>query len=89
MLLHTDERRRLTMPTEAGIKPGDTVDLEVLPDGRIMLIPMAAVPKHQLWAWTRENQKKARKSIRDPRPSIVIETEKGVKKITKRWTDED
>jgi AbrB family looped-hinge helix DNA binding protein len=89
MLLHTDDRRRITIPAEAGIKPGDSVDLEVLPDGRIMLIPMAAVPKHQLWAWTPENQEKVRKSLRDPRPSIVVETERDVKKITKRWTDED
>lgn len=88
MFLHTDDRRRITIPAEAGIKPGDTVDLEVLPDGRIMLIPMAAVPKHQLWAWTPENQEKARKSLRDTRPSIIIETEKDVNKITKRWTDE-
>ncbi|MBF8277807.1 MAG: SpoVT/AbrB protein [Candidatus Brocadiaceae bacterium] len=62
---------------------------EVLPDGRIMLIPMAAIPKHQLWAWYPENQEKIRKSLRDPRPSIVVETEKDVSKITKRWTDED
>ena len=89
MLLHTDDRRRITIPAEAGIKPGDTVDLEVLSDGRIVLIPMAAVPKHQLWAWTPENQEKVRKSLRDPRSSIVVETEKDVKKIIKRWTDED
>lgn len=89
MLLHTDDRRRITIPAEAGIKAGDTVDLEVLSDGRIMLIPMANVPRHQLWAWTPENQKKVRDSLRDPRPSIVVETEKDVKTVTKRWTDED
>lgn len=89
MLLHTDDRRRITIPVEAGIKPGETIDMEVLPDGRIMLIPMANVPKHQLWAWTTENQKKVKESLRDPRPSIVIKTEKDVNAITKRWTDED
>jgi len=89
MLLHTDDRRRITIPAEAGIKPGETLDLEVLPDGRIMLIPMANVPKHQLWAWIPENQKKVRDSLRDPRSSIIIETEKDVKAVTKRWTDED
>jgi bifunctional DNA-binding transcriptional regulator/antitoxin component of YhaV-PrlF toxin-antitoxin module len=89
MLVHTDDRRRITIPAKAGIKPGDTVDLEILPDGRIMLIPMATVPKHQLWAWTPENQKKVRDSLRDPRPSTVLETEKDVKAVTKRWTDED
>ena len=89
MLLHTDDRRRITIPTEAGIKPGDTLDLEVLSDGRIMLIPMANVPRHHLWAWTPENQKKVRDSLRDPRPSIVVETEKDVKAVTRRWTDVD
>lgn len=88
MILHTDARRRITIPAEAGIKPGETVDLEVLSDGRIVLIPMANIPKHQLWAWTPENQEKIRKSLKDPRPSIVIETEEDVENLTKRWTNE-
>ena len=89
MLLRTDDRRRITIPAEAGIKPGDTVDLEVLSDGRIMLIPMAAVPKHQLWAWTPENQEKVRKSLRDPRPPIVIKTKEDVDNLIKQWTNVD
>lgn len=35
---------------------GDAIDLEVLPDGRIMLIPVEPVPKHQMWAWTTESK---------------------------------
>lgn len=88
MILHTDARRRITIPAEAGIKPGETVDLEVLPDGRIVLIPMANIPKHQLWAWTPENQKKVSESLRDTRPSIIIKTEKDIENLTKRWTNE-
>lgn len=87
MILHADARRRITIPAEAGINPGDTLEIEVLSDGKIVLIPMANIPKHQLWAWTPENQQKVKVSLRDPRPSIVVETKKDVEKIAKRWTD--
>ena len=48
MLLQTDARRRITLPPMVGINPGDAISLELLEDGRIMLIPVEAVPKHQL-----------------------------------------
>lgn len=87
MILHADARRRITIPAEAGINPGDTLEIEILSDGKIVLIPMANIPKHQLWAWTPENQQKIKASLRDPRSSIVIETKKDLEKISKRWTD--
>lgn len=89
MLLHTDGRRRITIPAETGINPGDTIDLEVLPDGRILLIPMATIPRHQLWAWTPENLKAIADSLTDPRPSTVVETPEDAKSTAKRWTGED
>ncbi len=48
MLLQIDSRRRVTLPSSIGIKPGDALDLEVLEDGRIILIPVEPIPKHQL-----------------------------------------
>jgi hypothetical protein len=48
MLVQTDARRRITLPPSLGIQPGDAIDLEILEDGRIMLIPVEAVPKHPL-----------------------------------------
>jgi len=56
MLIQADARRRITLPPSLGIQPGDAIDLEILEDGRIILIPVEAVPKHQMWAWTAENK---------------------------------
>ena len=44
MLLQADARRRITLPPTVGIKPGDAIDLEILEDGRIVLIPIELVP---------------------------------------------
>src|SRR5665647_1347857 len=65
MLLQTDTRRRITLPPNSGIKPGDAIDLEILEDGRIMLIPVETIPKHQLWAWTAESRQAIETSISD------------------------
>ena len=89
MLLQTDTRRRITLPPNAGIKPGDTIDLEILEDGRVMLIPVEAIPKHQLWAWTPESKHAIEASMSDPRPSEGIETSAQAEKVAKRWADED
>lgn len=89
MLVQTDTRRRITLPPTAGIKPGDTVEIEVLEDGRIMLIPIEAVPKHQLWAWTAESKESISLSLADPRPSTVVTTDVEAKTTAKRWTDAD
>ena len=89
MLLQTDPRRRITLPPTAGIKPGDTLDLQVLEDGRIMLIPVEPVPKHQLWAWTSDAKQAISASMADTRPSAVIETAEDADKLAARWSDED
>lgn len=89
MLLHVDSRKRITIPKEANIKPGDAVELEVLPDGRLVLVPVATIPKHQIWAWTPENRKAVSDSLKDPRPSITVETRDEAEEVAKRWTGED
>jgi endonuclease YncB( thermonuclease family) len=88
MLVQTDARRRITLPPSAKIKPGDTVEVEVLEDGRIMLIPVEAVPKHQLWAWTVESKEAIRASLIDPRPSTIVTSAAEAEAVAKRWTDE-
>lgn len=88
MLLQTDTRRRITLPPVAGIKAGDVLDLEMLDDGRIMLIPVEAVPRHQLWAWTPESKQAVSASLADPRPSATIETAEQASAVATRWTDE-
>jgi bifunctional DNA-binding transcriptional regulator/antitoxin component of YhaV-PrlF toxin-antitoxin module len=89
MLVQTDSRRRITLPPSVGIKPGDAVDLEVLEDGRILLIPVEPIPKHQLWAWTAETKAAITASLTDPRPSTVIESAEEADEAAKRWHGED
>ncbi|NVO00730.1 MAG: AbrB/MazE/SpoVT family DNA-binding domain-containing protein [Geobacteraceae bacterium] len=88
MLLQTDARRRITLPPSIGIKPGDAINLEILDDGRIMLIPVEAVPRHQLWAWTVEAKQAISDSLSDPSPSIEITTSTQAAEVAKRWADE-
>ena len=89
MLIQTDARRRITIPPRAGVKPGDTLDLEILPDGRMLLVPVATIPKHQLWAWAPEARASVAASLADPRPSAVVESEQVAEEIAGRWEDED
>ena len=89
MLTQTDSRRRITLPPATGIKPGDTVEIEVLEDGRILLIPVEPVPRHQLWAWTAESKEAITRSLTDTRPSEKIETEEEADQVAKRWSGED
>ncbi|MGD0844736.1 MAG: AbrB/MazE/SpoVT family DNA-binding domain-containing protein [Geobacteraceae bacterium] len=89
MLVQTDSRRRVTLPPSLGIKPGDALDLEVLEDGRIILVPVEPIPRHQLWAWTTENKEAISASLKDPRPSIEVKNAKQAAAIAKRWSGED
>jgi hypothetical protein len=89
MLTQTDSRRRITLPPSSGIKPGDTVDIEILEDGCIKLIPVEAIPRHQLWAWTVESKQAISASLTDPRPSTAVETEAEAEAVAKRWVGED
>ena len=89
MLTQTDFRRRITLPPATGIKPGDTVDIEVLEDGRILLIPVEPVPRHQLWAWTAENKDAIIRSLTDTRPSETVETAEEAETVANRWSGED
>lgn len=89
MLTQTDSRRRITLPPTTGIKPGDTVEIEVLEDGRIMLIPVEPVPRHQLWAWTVESKEAITRSLSDPRSSETVESTEEAASVAKRWAGED
>ncbi len=88
MLTQADARRRITLPTDSGIKQGDTLQVEILEDGRIMLIPIEAVPRHQLWAWTTENKEAINHSLTDHRPSITVNTPEEAAEVAQRWSGE-
>jgi hypothetical protein len=89
MLVQTDTRRRITLPPQTGIKPGDTMNVEILEDGRIILIPVETVPRHQLWAWTADSKHAIAASLADPRASVVIETGEQASAVADRWSHED
>ena len=89
MLVQTDSRRRITLPPTIGVNPGDTLDLEVLEDGRIILIPVEPIPRHQLWAWTTETKEAISASQTDTRPTVSVESAKEAAAIAKKWSGED
>ena len=89
MLVQTDTRRRITLPPDTGIKPGDALNLELLDDGRIMLVPVEPVPRHQLWAWTAESKQAIVASLADPRPSEFVDSAAQAAAVANRWSDED
>jgi hypothetical protein len=89
MLVQTDTRRRITLPPQTGIKPGDALDVEILDDGRIILIPVETVPRHQLWAWTTDSKQAIAASLADPGTSVVIETGDQASAVADRWLHED
>ena len=89
VILQADARRRVTLPASSGVRPGDAMELEVLDDGRILLVPVAAIPKHQLWAWEPETRNAAAESLADLRPSTVVESAGDVETVVGRWSHED
>lgn len=89
MLVQTDARRRITLPPSLNIKPGDALDLQVLEDGRIILVPVEPIPRHQLWAWTAETKEAITASLTDPRPSNTVDSGDEAEAVAKRWAGED
>jgi len=77
MMLVPDNRRRVTLPPS--FKPGQPVNLEPLEDGTFRLVPMVAIPAHQLWAWRPEIQEAAEQALGDYRAgrSIVLDSPEG------------
>ena len=89
MLVQADSRRRVTLPPTVGVNPGDALDLEILEDGRIILIPVEPIPRHQLWAWTTETKEAITASLADPRPSVSVNSAQDAAATAKRWAGED
>lgn len=63
MMLVPDNRRRVTLPPS--FKAGQPVELEPMEDGTFRLVPMVAIPAHQLWAWRPEAQAAIEKASRE------------------------
>jgi hypothetical protein len=65
MLQMADGRRRFVMPKEAAIGPNEPADVEVLPDGRVMISPVRVIPVHEAWAVTPESAAQTDASLKD------------------------
>ena len=52
MVILADARRRITLPNS--ISPNQPLELIAEEDGTFRLVPLATIPKHQAWAWTKD-----------------------------------
>ena len=48
--------------------------VELLEDGSVLIVPIVAIPKHQLWAWKPEVLDRVAASMADPRPSRQVKS---------------
>jgi hypothetical protein len=78
-----DARRRITLPPNAGIKPGDPMTVEVLEDGSILIVPIVAIPRSQLWAWAPKVLDRVAASMADPRPSRQINSKEDLNALAR------
>jgi hypothetical protein len=75
--LSVDARKRVTLPPNAGIKPGDDMEIELLDDGRMILTPIVRIPRHQMWAWSERVDRLLVEASVDSLPKVRV-TEPGV-----------
>jgi hypothetical protein len=80
MLQIADSRRRFVMPKEAAIGPNEPADVEVLPDGRVMISPVRVIRVHEAWAVTPESIAQTAASLADYKAGRAI----GVKGLDAR-----
>ena len=80
MLQLADSRRRFVMPKEAAIGPNDPADVEVLPDGRVVISPVRIIPIHETWALTAESTAQTDAALKDYRAGRTL----GVKALDAR-----
>ena len=80
MLQLADSRRRFVMPKEAAIGPNDPADVEVLPDGRVVISPVRIIPLHETWALTADSTAQTDAALEDYRAGRTL----GVKALDAR-----
>jgi hypothetical protein len=72
MLQMADSRRRFVMPKEAAIGANDPADVEVLPDGRVVISPVRVILAHESWAVTPESTTQTAASLKDYKAGRTI-----------------
>ena len=86
-LLHIDSRKRITLPSNAKVSPGEDLEVEILKDGRMLLTPIVRVPKHQLWAWAPEVDQLLEEAAADNSPLVRFGSRKELEDLRKRLVD--
>lgn len=84
MLQMSDSRRRFVMPKEAPISANAPAEVEVLPDGRILITPVRVVPIHEEWAVTPESRAQTQAALKDHRAGRAIGVKELDAKLAKR-----
>jgi Flp pilus assembly protein TadG len=74
MLQMADSRRRFVMPKDSAIGPNDPADVEVLPDGRVVISPVRVIPIHELWALTPESTAQTDAALKDYKAGRTIDS---------------
>ena len=72
MLQMADSRRRFVMPKEAAIRANDPAEVEVLPDGRVMISPVRVIPVHEIWALTPESTCQTEAAVADHKAGRTV-----------------
>jgi hypothetical protein len=82
MLQMADSRRRFVMPKEAAIGANDPADVEVLPDGRVVISPVRVIPIHESWAVTPESAAQTAAALKDYKAGRTMDVKALDAKIT-------
>jgi hypothetical protein len=62
------------MPKDAAIKANEPADVEVLPDGRVMISPVKVIRLHEAWALTPESMAQTEASLKDYKAGKTLGT---------------
>ena len=82
MLQMADSRRRFVMPKEAAIGANDPADVEVLPDGRVVISPVRVIPIHESWAVTPASAAQTVAALKDYKAGRTMDVKSLDAKIT-------
>ena len=74
MLQMADSRRRFVMPKGAAIGPNDPAEVELLPDGRVIISPVKVIPLHETWALTPESTTQTEAAMADYKAGRTLGT---------------
>ena len=77
MLVELKQKSQVTIPSELvkklKLKPGDKLDIEER-DGRLAIIPVAVIPRDQIWFYAREwqaDEHEVERQIQDGRVKVA------------------